>query len=357
MCAINYQKMMDIIFSGVGRDVCSILDSDKLSEIGINDFNIECDPLQSSGSASSAVLISYAAHLAGVDDIRPSFNVSAMKAYFIEKGIFRKVGEFRRTTGIGRIAEGDLIFFLEKNYDGSRNEDRIGIVYRANPESSHIWVISVNYRNEIYACVLDRYDECVVGFAMPYYGENRGTDNYAHDLMSEPDKVSYRVLQYVGKVVTNREDGFVEVYTGPGEKYAQVPWYPKVYNMNYVKVYDEFSDRTPGEAQRWLLVEIDNFCCGYIKKEYVEPAEFQTIYPSGNVAVNDVIHNVKLGAHSTCTDTNAIVQMPIGVGTVIEMNLYSSNPYKIRVTATTSDMLKIDFEGWVRPEQLEELRR
>lgn len=357
MRGIMYYKMMDQILRRMGMTIEEVTDpaimremENKISSVNRLQAALSTGMLYDT-ALSSAILISYMAYITGIEDISPAFDVDSLRMQFENKKRFSK-----NSNQYPRI--GDIVFFMEKTRIDIGHESKVGIIYRTSTDSlnSKIWVVSTNFQNEINAFVMNLTDSCILGYGIPYYGQDASDEFSARTLSDESKLLTDETTKYCGRIISVDNQSFYDVKLGPGNKYVSNPWYPKIFVGNYVEVRGTFSDQTPGNSDLWLFVKIDSFCYGYIKENCVAHAKFQTVYPSGPVAIHDVITLSGGRVYSTAFATDSHQVIPGGRAKIIEMNLYSPNPYKIRYLSQSMYCDESAVDGWVRPDMIYELR-
>lgn len=260
---------------------------------------------------------------------------------------------------------GDIIFIRSPRYDVYLDETRVGLVYRAKHMESGetaLWVVSVDDTDVVYTTVVSSYDNRISAKVSLFKITNEDNMPYdLHNTMPEPCIVSDGIVRWYGCVMFGENgNAYVPLRSGPGENYGLVSWCPRVYIGNFVAIYDVFSDRNVGHGDKqWFLVKVDDFCYGYIEEKFIVKSNHQTAYPSGNVLLYQSVHVIKdkpifphpyaiyepensgrYGEHNVRTE-DMIVE-------ILDINLNSSNPYKI----LSNDG---NIDGWVRSDTIREL--
>ena len=307
----------------------------------------------------SVLLLVYAAMLQDIHEIKLVISISELKEYFQEKGYWTEVdsvGALNTTSQIVRC--GDIIFFMTAHpVLEDELEERVGMVYRVNYNA--LWVVSVNHQGNAYTTIMRFNFNSIVGIAKIFCSsdDNDSCEGSVNTLTTEPDIVTDGIVRWYGHVSCKEcyttDKSFINLKLGPGDRYGDVPWCPRVYDGAFVAVFGEFSDRTPGKGnQQWFLVKVDGYCCGYINTKFVVKEKHQADYSSGDVTLYDIIHVISGEGYEDQYDITPASIIPSGEYEIIDINLSSLNPYKLR-GLNEHTMNKSIF--WVRPDIITEL--
>lgn len=298
-----------------------------------------------------------------LDPIYLTANIETLQDFIRTRYIVATAGEDLKKHDI-RV--GDIIFYYVSDTTSSYlYETRVGVVYRVfygtEYQSSVIWVIGADSSDTVCTTVLNAYSECITAICKPRRDKDTEDTDFNGTLLTlttDPDIVSDGTIRYIGEVMlTDPDKEFITMRLGPDDTYAEAAYWPKLYRHNYVAVYDQFSSRIRGDKQ-WLLVGVDDTCCGYVPKDAICSTPGMTLYQSGKVCVHQTVtlrpHKPLFATAYTnyMTSQNFTPKIPCKAE-VLDINLSSSNPYFV----TYQDMCNTctTWKGWVRPDAIVDL--